>query len=203
MRSSSHPPAAPSSGRNRGTQGTMLAWLKRLGSRRQTARSLYGSIVTQARSPCFYARWGVPDTAEGRFEMIALHLVLAIRRLAEEGEQGRRLARELTEVFAVDVDDTLREMSIGDLAVPRQVKRAVAVLYDRYATYGAALDAAPAGDTLAAAVQARLAAMTGADKLDIASLGTYMAHAAHCLQEQAGNDLLAGRVAWPQTGSSQ
>ena len=97
----------------------MLAWLKQLGNRRQTARSLYGSIVTQARSPAFYARWGVPDTAEGRFEMIALHLVLVLRRLAEEGAAGHRLARALTEVFAVDIDDSLREMTIGDLAVPR------------------------------------------------------------------------------------
>src|SRR5215470_15175124 len=101
----------------------MLAWLKQLGNRRQTARSLYGSIVTQARSPVFYARWGVPDTVEGRFEMISLHLALTLRRLAEEGEAGHRLARELTEVFAVDVDDTLREMTIGDMTVPRQVKR--------------------------------------------------------------------------------
>ena len=102
MRSSFHPPATPSSGRAWGTQGSMLAWLKQLRNRRQTARSLYGSIVTQARSAGFYARWGVPDTLEGRFEMIALHLVLVLRRLAEEGEPGHRLARELTEAFAVD-----------------------------------------------------------------------------------------------------
>jgi cytochrome b pre-mRNA-processing protein 3 len=181
----------------------MLAWLKQLRNRRQTARSLYGSIVTQARSAGFYARWGVPDTLEGRFEMIALHLVLVLRRLAEEGEPGHRLARELTEAFAVDVDDTLREMTIGDMAVPREVKRAVAVLHDRYATYGAALDAAPSGDNLTAALRARLAELSRADNVDAASLGQYMADTAHSLRRQAGNDLLAGRLAWPQTTSGK
>ena len=179
----------------------MLAWLKQLASRRQTARSLYGSIVTQARNPAFYARLGVPDTAEGRFEMIALHLILALRRLAEEGEAGRQLARQLTEVLAVDVDDTLREMTIGDMAVPRQVKQAIAVLHDRYATYGAALDAAAGSDRLVAAVRARLTALSGADNVDAASLAAYMADAARCLRQQARNDLLAGRLAWPQTES--
>ena len=61
-------------------------------------------------------------------------------------------------------------MTIGDLAVPRQVKRAVAVLHDRYATYGAALDAAADGDRLAAAVRARLTTLSGADNVDAASL---------------------------------
>ena len=70
----------------------MLAWLKTRRDRRQIARSLYGSIVTRAREPVFYARWGVPDTVQGRFEMIALHLVLVLRRLAAEGRPGRALS---------------------------------------------------------------------------------------------------------------
>jgi cytochrome b pre-mRNA-processing protein 3 len=177
----------------------MLAWLKQLGNRRQTARSLYGSIVTQARSPRFYAHWGVPDTAEGRFEMIALHLTLVLRRLARERETGRRLARALTETFVADVDDTLREMTVGDLAVPRHVKHAVAVLHDRYATYGEALDAAPDGDRLGTAIRARLARLPGAESLDAANLGEYVAHAASNLAQQSGNDVLAGSLAWPHT----
>jgi cytochrome b pre-mRNA-processing protein 3 len=103
----------------------MLGWLKRRRNVRRTARSLYGSIVTQARSHLAYERWGVPDTPEGRFEMIVLHLALVLRRLSKAGEAGRKLGQALTEVFVVDVDDTLREMTVGDLSVPRHVKRAV------------------------------------------------------------------------------
>jgi cytochrome b pre-mRNA-processing protein 3 len=182
-----------------GAQGSVLAWLKQLGYRRQTARSLYGSIVTQARARSFYAHRGVPDSPEGRFEMIALHLILVLRRLADEGEPGRRLARALTEAFVTDIDDTLREMTVGDLAVPRHVKRAVAVLHDRYATYGAALDRAPGRDSLVAAVRARLAALPGAGSLDAARLGAYVAEAAGHLERQPGHDVLAGRLAWPHT----
>jgi cytochrome b pre-mRNA-processing protein 3 len=175
-----------------------LAWLKKLGYRRQTARSLYGSIVTQARSHGHYARWGVPDSTEGRFEMIALHLILVLRRLADEGEMGHRLARALTEAFVIDIDDTLREMTVGDLAVPRHVKRAVAVLHERYAAYGAALDAADR-DGLLAAVRARLSALPGTERLDAGSLAAYIADAARSLKRQPGDDVLAGRLAWPQT----
>jgi cytochrome b pre-mRNA-processing protein 3 len=190
---------APLSGEARSKESRMLAWMKQLGNRRQTARSLYGSIVTQARSPSLYARWGVPDTAEGRFEMIALHLVLVLARLAREGEPGHRLGRALTETFVGDVDDTLREMTVGDLAVPRHVKHAVAVLHDRYATYGAALDAEPGGDKLVAAIQARLAPLRGAESLDAAALRAYIAEAARMLATQPGAEVLAGRLGWPQT----
>ena len=177
----------------------MLAWLKQLGTRRQTARSLYGSIVTQARSRSLYAGLGVPDTAEGRFEMIVLHLILVSRRLAREGEAGKRLARALTETFVVDLDDSLREMSVGDLAVPREVKRAVAVLHDRYATYGAGLDAAPDADKLVSVIRAKLASLRGAESLDAAGVRTYIEGAVRGLDLQAGTEVLAGRLGWPQT----
>jgi cytochrome b pre-mRNA-processing protein 3 len=155
--------------------------------------------VTQARCRGFYARWGVPDSPEGRFEMIALHLILVLRRLGDEAEPGRRLARALTEAFVIDIDDTLREMAVGDLAVPRHVKRAVAVLHDRYATYGAALDAAADRESLVTAVRARLSALPGAERLDAGSLAVYVADAARSLKQQPGDDVLAGRLAWPQT----
>ena len=97
--------------------------------------------MTAAREPVFYAAWGVPDTVQGRFEMIALHLVLVLRRLAAEGERASAWRRALTEAFVVDLDDGMREMTFGDLAVPREVKRAAAALFDRHRAYLAALGA--------------------------------------------------------------
>jgi cytochrome b pre-mRNA-processing protein 3 len=175
----------------------MLAWLKQRQDRRQKARCLYGSIVTQARAPGFYARWGVPDTAEGRFEMIALHLVLVLDRLAGMGAPGRGLSEALTEAFVADLDDTLREMTVGDLAVPRQVKRAVAALHDRYATYRVALGACDDGPLLAA-INARLGGAGRSEGLDARELSRYTREAKHCLDLLPGGEALAGRVAWPQ-----
>jgi len=176
----------------------MLAWLKQRRDQRQKARSLYGSIVTQARARAFYARWGVPDTAEGRFEMIVVHLVLVLCRLADAGEAGRRLAQDLTEAFVADLDDALREMTVGDLAVPRNVKRAVAALHDRYAAYRGALAADDDG-ALLTAIQARLAGTKGGPlDLDAGRIGAYMRGAKHRLDLLPDNEVLAGRVAWPQ-----
>lgn len=175
----------------------MLTWLQQRQDQRQKARSLYGSIVTQARSRGFYAGWGVPDTAEGRFEMIALHLVLVLHRLAGTDAPGRRLGQALTEAFVADLDDSLREMTVGDLAVPRHVKRAVAALHDRHAAYRAAL-AASSDNPLSAAIQARLAGAGAIRNLDAAQLCGYIREAKHRLDLLPGIEVLAGRVAWPQ-----
>ena len=175
----------------------MLTRLKRWRDQRQKARSLYGSIVTQARSRNLYAHWGVPDTAEGRFEMIALHLVLVLHRLADLDGPGYRLGQALAEAFVADLDDALREMTVGDLAVPRQVKRAVAALYDRYATYRAAF-AAASDAPLATAIQVRLGGAGAIRGLDVRQICGYIRQAKRHLDLVPGIEVLAGRVAWPQ-----
>ena len=151
-----------------------------------------------------YALWGVPDTPEGRFEMIVMHLVLVLRRLSRDSESGRALGQALTETFVVDLDDTLREMTVGDLAVPRHVKRAVAVVQDRYARYGAALDGAQGEGLLYSEVVARLASLRGAGGLDAARICAYIREADRTLQRQTGAQILGGDLAWPelQAGTS-
>ncbi len=194
------------------TMPEMLAWLKTRSDRRRIARSLYGSIVAQAREPAFYTAWGVPDTLQGRFEMIALHLVLALRRLRAEGRAGDRLARALTETCMVDLDDAMREMTFGDLAVPREVKRAVTALLDRHRAYLAALDA-PGSVALAATLQAQLAylgagrgrdgeADQGANAvLDVQGLADYVRKTASALDGQPGSPILDGQLTWPQVSA--
>ena len=178
----------------------MLTRLKQWRDRHEKARSLYGSIVTQARSRGFYAHWGVPDTPEGRFEMIALHLVLVLQRLGQAGAPGQRLGRALTETFAVDLDDNLREMTVGDLAVPRHVKRAVGALHERHTRYLAAL-AEPDDAQLAAAIEARLASAGAKGDLDVRRICAYIRQAGRGLDQLQSAEVLAGRIAWPQTGA--
>lgn len=116
----------------------MLSWLAARFPNRRNARKIYGVVVAQSRLPAFYEIYGVPDTAEGRFELIVLHLALVLERLEAMGANGRRLAQETGEVFVVDMDDNMREMGVGDLAVPVRVKRAAAGLYERARQYRAA-----------------------------------------------------------------
>ncbi len=105
------------------------------------ARTLYDRVVMQARQPAFYSEIGVPDSPEGRYEMIVLHLCLAVERLQALGEEGTALARALNEQFIVDLDDNMREMGVGDLTVPKKVKRAAAGLLERATDYRAAVRA--------------------------------------------------------------
>ena len=180
----------------------MLTRLRLWRDRHEKARSLYGSIVTQARSRGFYAHWGVPDTADGRFEMIVLHLVMVLHRLGREGQAGQRLAQALTEAFAVDLDDNLREMTVGDLAVPRHVKRAVGALHERHVSYGTALAASDDGP-LTAALHARLEAVGAGAGLEAGRFCTYIRQVSHRLDLLPGAEVLAGRIAWPQIDGPQ
>jgi cytochrome b pre-mRNA-processing protein 3 len=106
-----------------------------------TIAALYGVIVAQARSPAFYADYGVPDSVQGRFDLIVLHMVLLLRRLGRD-EGARSLGQRLFDAFCRDLDGNLREMGIGDLAVPKHMRRFAEAFYGRQAAYLAALDAA-------------------------------------------------------------
>jgi cytochrome b pre-mRNA-processing protein 3 len=111
----------------------------------RSVHTLYGVIVAQARSPVFYTAYGVPDTVEGRFELIVLHLVLVLDRLEQTNQGGsprrpeRTAGQELFDVFCRDLDHNLREMGTGDLAVPREMRRFGEAFYGRQAAYRAAL----------------------------------------------------------------
>ncbi|MBS0235577.1 MAG: ubiquinol-cytochrome C chaperone [Proteobacteria bacterium] len=124
----------------------MLQWLRKRTETGRRAGELYGSVVTAARQPDFYGNIGVPDTPEGRFELVALHLFLAIESLG--GPASDVLRQRLIEVFVTDMDDCMREMGVGDLAVPKKVKRAAAAFYERATAYRRAL---AAGDEFAMA----------------------------------------------------
>ena len=108
---------------------------------RRTAAELYGRVVTWARAPWFYSDLGVPDTPEGRLELILLHVTLMLHRLKADGPAAEPTARALAEAFVTDMDDCLREMGVGDMTVAKKVKKAAAALFDRARDYGAALAA--------------------------------------------------------------
>jgi cytochrome b pre-mRNA-processing protein 3 len=111
-----------------------------------TIDALYGGIVAQARLPVFYAGFGVPDTVDGRFDLVVLHLVLVLGRLrlaaagqAPSDRLARDLGQGLFDTFCRDMDNNLREMGVGDLSVPKQMKRLGEAFYGRQQAYDAAL----------------------------------------------------------------
>jgi cytochrome b pre-mRNA-processing protein 3 len=181
----------------------MLNWLKERQGRARTAQQLYGSIVAQARQPGFYERLGVPDTTRGRFELIALHVALVIHRLQAADTTGADLARSLGETFVVDMDDNMREMSFSDLAVPREVKKAAAALFDRHTLLTALTTPPPAQgrDPVAERLEKALAYLAAEQaegvKLDADALASYLRAASAMLQAQAVPALLEQGPQWP------
>jgi cytochrome b pre-mRNA-processing protein 3 len=120
----------------------MKSGLFRRSPKQDTIHALYGAIVAQARSPVFYRGYAVPDTVTGRLEMILIHVFLFFRRARGGRDNMRRLGQGVFDRFCDDMDGNLREMGIGDLAVPKHMQRIGEAFYGRAAAYDAALDAA-------------------------------------------------------------
>lgn len=129
--------------------------LSRLFRRRRFEREgylLYGAAVAAARDPVWYRELGVPDTLDGRFDMIALFAFLVIERMREEqGEDPPDLAQAVFDAMFSDMDQNLRQMGVADLGVGKRVRRMWEAFHGRATAYSQAL-AAPDDAALAAAL---------------------------------------------------
>jgi cytochrome b pre-mRNA-processing protein 3 len=105
---------------------------------RGTIEAIYGMIVTQAREPLFYRDLGVPDTVNGRFDLLLMHLWLVLRRL-KSAAAGQVLSQALFDHFCSDMDDNLRELGVSDLKVPKRMQAFGEAFYGRTAAYDMAL----------------------------------------------------------------
>jgi cytochrome b pre-mRNA-processing protein 3 len=174
----------------------MIFHLFRRIPRNDSIASLYGTIVAQARAPAFYQIYGVPDTVNGRLEMIILHVVLFLHRLEGEGEPARRLGQELFDAFCRDMDASLREMGVGDLAVPRRMRGIGEAFYGRLATYRAAL-ADPDQRPLAAALARNVFGDASGAECGAGRLAAYVRLADRELAAQDADAFRRARVAFP------
>ncbi len=158
-------------------------------ARKAAAERLYAAAVARAREPVFYARLGVADTPEGRFEMIALHGFAVMRRLKSAGAPGAELSQDVFDVLFTDLDRNLREMGVGDLAVGKRIKRLVTQFYGRVLAYeqGLAAGEATLGDILARNIYA-------GEGPGAAELASYVFALDRGLAAHDGVELLAGRL---------
>ena len=113
----------------------------RVNSRNRKIDELYGAIVARSRCAAFYTGYGVADTMEGRFELIVLHIVVLLARLDRLGPSARDNGQKLFDLFCRDLDANLREMGVGDLAVPKRMRQFGEAFYGRQAAYRTALAA--------------------------------------------------------------
>jgi len=174
----------------------MKSALFRRAPKQNTIHSLYGAIVAQARSPAFYRSHGVPDSVNGRLEMILVHTFLFFRRTRDGAEDMRRIGQAVFDLFCDDMDANLREMGVGDLAVPKHMQRIGEAFYGRAAAYDAAL----AARDDAALAQALIRNVFGGEPQQgerAQRLAGYVKAAAAQLARAEDADLAQGRIGFP------
>jgi len=175
-----------------GLLGRLAALWRRDRALSGQANALYAALVAQARQPEFYADLGVPDTVDGRFDMIMLHLSLLLRRLRDDGEG---LAQAVLDTTFDDMDRNLREMGAGDLGVGRRVKAMARAYFGRFEAYDGALEAGDA-DALADALARNVKPAGGLAAAR--RLAGYAVRAEVALAGQAFEALAAGDVDFPE-----
>jgi cytochrome b pre-mRNA-processing protein 3 len=103
---------------------------------KQQAHALYLAAVAQARQPFLYAGYQVPDTLDGRFDAIILHVFLLMQRLKSEPDaRAHTLAQLLAETFFTDMDRSLREMGVTDTGVGKRIKKMASAYMGRIKAY--------------------------------------------------------------------
>lgn len=161
---------------------------------RAIADALYSQIVAAARQPLFYADHEAPDTPLGRFELLSLHMVLFLHRMRGEEGAAAALTQDITDMFFQDVDHSLRELGIGDMGIPKRMKKLARMFYGRAKAYGEALDAGDR-DELAAAL-ARNIRPDAEDWSGASDLAGHVIAVNDRLTSQESADILSGRISF-------
>ena len=166
--------------------------------RRRLAADLYLDIVAQARQPAFYRSLAVPDTLDGRFDMIVLHAFLVLRHLRTRGPEAEALSQVLFDYLLSDMDQSLRESGVGDLSVGKHVKRMAKAFYGRAAAYGRALDGTADGETVQDALARNLYRSSPPPVVILDRMADYVRDASAHLEQVPLSTLLGGTVTFPE-----
>lgn len=124
----------------------MLNILRPNTARRRLIRRLYDQLVSRARAPVFYAALQVPDSLDGRFDMLALHAFLLLERVKQTGD--RPLSQGLMDALFIGLDEALRDMGAGDMGMGRKMKKMANAFYGRMKAYGEAGDETALADAV-------------------------------------------------------
>jgi cytochrome b pre-mRNA-processing protein 3 len=161
-------------------------------------RRLYTAAVAHARQPALYVEGGVPDTAEGRFEIYTLHLVLVLHRLKGQGPRAAETAQALFDTYLRSLDDALREMGVGDLSVGKKMRKLGEAFYGRVKSYDAILDGE--GDDAGLEALIGRTVLAGVEGADPRPLAAYVRACVPALAAQPVEQILDCQLAWPAFG---
>jgi len=177
--------------------------LKRLFHRRphrEAAHRLYMKAAAQSRLPALYEDFRIPDTIDGRFDALVLHVFLILHRLRQQGEAALDLSHEIVDVLIGDMDRTLREMGIADVGVGKRVKNMLKAFYGRLGAYDEALNTGD-GAALREGIVRNVYRGTSPGDAIIDSFETYMRAEASALAAQPLERFMDGTAQFQPMGN--
>lgn len=173
----------------------MLERLFRPRQARVAGEALYAGLVDQARRPELYRDLGVADRIDSRFELYVLHLALILTRLKGEGEAASETGQAVFDAFVGALDDSLRELGVGDLSVAKKMRKLGEAVYGRVVGYQTAVSAGDAESLAGLIARAVYGEETTTDQAR--GLAAYALATSATLAGQRIEDILRGRLTWP------
>ncbi len=168
----------------------IFGFFRRAEARRRLVAGLHLRIDQAARAPGLFRNLDVPDTVEGRFEAVCLHVHLVLRRLRRLPPPAADVGQDLVNAVFAQFDAALRELGVGDVGVPKRMKKLGSAFYGRAGGYDAALDA---GDRSALALALGRNVLGDADGARAGPLADYVVASNARLSAASLDDLLADR----------
>ncbi|MBL8708360.1 MAG: ubiquinol-cytochrome C chaperone [Rhodospirillaceae bacterium] len=191
------------------TQSTMGGLISRIlggpSETSQIAARLFAKLVSQARQPVFFQRLGVPDTVDGRFDMVAMHAFLVFHRLKGQGGRAAELAQALYDVVFRDMEASLRQLGAGDVGVGKRIRVMTEALQGRITAYETALNGNPL--EVEGAVRRNLYGTADPDPEAVRAMANYLRQASEMAGRQPVDRVLRGLFDFPPppaaTGENQ
>jgi cytochrome b pre-mRNA-processing protein 3 len=162
---------------------------------REALRPLYDQVVAHARQPHWYVEGGVPDSVNGRFEMVSAILSLALIRLENDPAQAQAMAL-VTEIFVDDMDAQLRELGIGDMVVGKRIGKLLGAFGGRLGAYREALAAGAAPALLAEALRRNLYGSTTPSQDQVEHVAQALRMVSAGLAQCDAAAIAGGQAAW-------
>ena len=173
----------------------MILFSARARRERDVAERIYAASVAASRRRELYVALGVPDTLQGRFEMVALHLFPVVHRLMHDPGDDPDLARLVSERFVADTDAAFREMGVGDLSVPKRMTALYRSFGGRIAAYSQAIEE---GEGALVDAVARNVFPDGAEERCARALALHLKAAVAALRSVGFDELRRGEVPFPE-----
>lgn len=165
--------------------------------------ALYRIIMRQSRQPSLFAACAIPDTPDGRYDILAVHVHMALRRIKDQGDDAQAAAQALFDLMFRDMDTNLREMGIGDMGIAPRIKKLAQGFYGRMESYDAGLDADDGEATLIAALERNVYRHGLPEDGDaVRCLARYVRRQHDHVATQPVADVIAGRIAFMETDAA-